>query len=71
VRVDSDGAHPLPLRRPLEPAMLARVQAVKACERLVIDAARTRSRETAWLAFAMHPLVDSASVARRLVDAYL
>ncbi|WP_345038431.1 6-phospho-beta-glucosidase [Georgenia daeguensis] len=71
VRVDSDGAHPLPLRRPLEPAMLARVQAVKACERLAIDAARTRSRETAWLALAMHPLVDSAAVARRLVDAYL
>ena len=71
VRVDSDGPHPLPLRRPLEPAMLARVQAVKACERLAIDAARTRSRETAWLALAMHPLVDSAAVARRLVDAYL
>ncbi|MCK6210629.1 6-phospho-beta-glucosidase [Georgenia sp. EYE_87] len=71
VLVDSDGAHPLPLRRPLEPAMLARVQAVKACERLAIDAARSGSRETAWLALAMHPLVDSAAVARRLVDAYL
>jgi 6-phospho-beta-glucosidase len=71
VRVDGGGVHPLPVERPLEPAMLARVQAVKAAERLVIEAARTRSRETAWLAFGVHPLVDSADVARRLVDAYL
>ncbi|WP_098485242.1 6-phospho-beta-glucosidase [Georgenia soli] len=71
VHVDGEGVHPLPVERPLEPAMLARVQAVKASERLVIEAARTRSPQTAWLAFGMHPLVDSAEVARRLVDAYL
>ncbi|MFH5822449.1 6-phospho-beta-glucosidase [Georgenia sp. AZ-5] len=70
VRVDGAGVHPLPVRTPLAPAMLARVAAVKASERLVIEAARTGSRETAWLAFAMHPLVNSADVARRLVDAY-
>ncbi|MPV87184.1 family 4 glycosyl hydrolase [Georgenia ruanii] len=71
VRVDGAGVHPLELRTELAPAMLARVAAVKACERLIIDAARTGSREAAWLAFARHPLVDSVAVARRLVDAYL
>ncbi|WP_127130669.1 6-phospho-beta-glucosidase [Georgenia sp. SYP-B2076] len=68
VRVDATGVHPLALRTSLAPAMLARVAAVKASERLIIEAARTRSRETAWKAFAAHPLVDSAAVARRLVD---
>lgn len=71
VRVDGAGVHPLVPRTPLTPAMLARVAAVKACERLIIEAARTGSRDAAWQAFAMHPLVDSAAVARRLVQAYL
>ncbi|MFD1504573.1 6-phospho-beta-glucosidase [Georgenia yuyongxinii] len=71
VRVDGAGVHPLAPQTPLTPAMLARVAAVKACERLIIEAARTGSREAAWQAFAMHPLVDSAAVARGLVEAYL
>ncbi|MPV38173.1 family 4 glycosyl hydrolase [Georgenia subflava] len=69
VRVDADGVHPLPVARQLPPERLALVAAVKACERLIIDAARTRSRRSAWLAFAHHPLVDSAGVAHRLVEA--
>ncbi|WP_345216178.1 6-phospho-beta-glucosidase [Georgenia halophila] len=71
VRADGAGVRPLAGTSPLEPVMLARVQAVKACERLVIEAARSRSEETAWKAFAFHPLVDSAAVARRLVERYL
>ncbi|TRW45247.1 6-phospho-beta-glucosidase [Georgenia yuyongxinii] len=71
VRVDRDGVHPLAPRTPLTPAMLARVAAVKACERLIIEAARTGSREAAWQAFAMHPLVDSVAVAHGLADATL
>ncbi|MFD1719750.1 6-phospho-beta-glucosidase [Georgenia deserti] len=71
VLADGRGIHPLTPRRPLTPAMLARVQAVKASERLVIEAARTADAQTAWQAFAFHPLVDSAAVARRLVHRYL
>ncbi|MFC7405211.1 6-phospho-beta-glucosidase [Georgenia alba] len=70
VLADGGGIRPLPPARPLAPVMLARVQAVKACERLLIEAARTGDRDTAWRAFAAHPLVDSTAVARRLVDAY-
>lgn len=71
VRVDATGAHPLRPARGLTPAMTARVAAVKAAERLVIDAARSGSRERVWQAFAAHPLVDSVAVARRIADATL
>ncbi|WP_371744653.1 6-phospho-beta-glucosidase [Georgenia sp. TF02-10] len=71
VEVDGAGVRPLPLARQLDPAMLARVQTVKACERLVLDAARTGSRTSAWRAFAAHPLVDSVAAARRLAEAAL
>lgn len=71
VRVDATGAHPLRPERGLSPAMTARVTAVKAAEREIIDAARTGSHEAAWRAFAAHPLVDSVAVARRLADAAL
>lgn len=43
---------------------------MKAVERAVLDAAATGSRAGAVQAFALHPLVDSVSVARRLVDGY-
>lgn len=39
-------------------------------ERAVLDAAGTGSRGAAVRAFALHPLVDSVSVARRLVEGY-
>ncbi|MHB1064431.1 MAG: family 4 glycosyl hydrolase [Georgenia sp.] len=71
VRVDADGAHPLPRRRGLTPAMTARVAAVKAAEREIIAAARTGSFASAWRAFAAHPLVDSVAVAHRIAQAAL
>ncbi|MFJ9789510.1 family 4 glycosyl hydrolase [Streptomyces globosus] len=67
--VDANGAHPVavdPL--PLHAAGL--VTAVKAVEREVLAASESGSRAAAAKAFALHPLVDSAAVARRLVDGY-
>lgn len=68
--VGADGARPLAVS-PLAADELALVKAVKAVERSVIDAASSGSREAAVRAFATHPLVDSVSVAVRLLDRYV
>jgi 6-phospho-beta-glucosidase len=68
--VDANGAHPLAVS-PLQPHQLGLVQQVKAVERLVIEAATTGSRDTAMMAFALHPLVDSVSVAADLLAGYV
>jgi 6-phospho-beta-glucosidase len=47
------------------------MQQVKAVERHTIAAAITGSRDEALLAFALHPLVDSVSVARNLLTGYI
>ena len=65
--VDASGVHPIPVA-PLSGAALGLVQSVKACENLVIDAARERDRSLAWQALALHPLVDSVNVAREVLD---
>ncbi|MEE1742192.1 6-phospho-beta-glucosidase [Streptomyces sp. BE147] len=67
--VDANGAHPVAVA-PLPYHATALVTAVKAVERAVLDAAASGSRATAAQAFALHPLVDSVAVARRLVDGY-
>ncbi|MDF6046341.1 6-phospho-beta-glucosidase [Streptomyces sp. JH14] len=67
--VDANGAHPVAVA-PLPYHAVGLVTAVKAVERAVLDAAATGSRATAVQAFALHPLVDSVAVARRLVDGY-
>ena len=67
--VDADGARPLDAG-PLPDHALGLVTTVKAVERATIEAATTGSREAALRAFALHPLVDSVSVARRLLDGY-
>ncbi|ANW21512.1 6-phospho-beta-glucosidase [Streptomyces clavuligerus] len=67
--VDANGAHPVAVS-PLPDHATGLVCAVKAVEREVLEAARGRSRARAVTAFALHPLVDSVTVARRLVDAY-
>lgn len=46
------------------------MEQVKAVERLTIEAARTGCVTAAEKAFALHPLVDSAAVARRLLAGY-
>ncbi len=48
----------------------ALIESIKAVERLTIDAALTHSRELAVEALALHPLVPSVTVARRILDAY-
>jgi 6-phospho-beta-glucosidase len=48
----------------------ALVESIKEIERLTIRAARTRSRDAALKALALHPLVPSVNVARRILDAY-
>ncbi|MCX4531277.1 6-phospho-beta-glucosidase [Streptomyces sp. NBC_00841] len=67
--VDANGARPVSVD-PLPYHAVGLVTAVKAVERAVLDAAASGSRATAVQAFALHPLVDSVSVARRLVDGY-
>ena len=49
----------------------ALIESVKEVERLTIQAALTRSRELALKALALHPLVPSVNVARRILDALL
>lgn len=67
--VDANGAHPVAVD-PLPGHAAGLVCSVKAVEREVLSAAETGSRATAVKAFALHPLVDSVTVARRLVDGY-
>ena len=67
--VDGNGAHPVGVGT-VDDHQLALMLAVKAVERETIAAARERSRNRALRAFALHPLVDSVEVARRLLDGY-
>jgi 6-phospho-beta-glucosidase len=67
--VDAAGAHPVSVD-PLPYHAVGLVTSVKAVEREVLAAAESGSRATAVKAFALHPLVDSVAVARRLVEDY-
>jgi 6-phospho-beta-glucosidase len=67
--VDGNGARPVAVSQ-LAPHAAGLVTAVKAVERDVLDAAEGGSRTAALRAFALHPLVDSVAVARRLLDGY-
>ncbi|MFR9799386.1 6-phospho-beta-glucosidase [Streptomyces sp. MS06] len=67
--VDASGAHPV-AADPLPGHATGLVCAVKAVEREVLATAASGARAQAVKAFALHPLVDSVAVARRLVDAY-
>ncbi|MYZ37425.1 6-phospho-beta-glucosidase [Streptomyces sp. MnatMP-M17] len=67
--VDANGAHPLSVA-PLPDHATGLVCAVKAVEREILAAAGSGSRATAVKAFALHPLVDSVTVAHHLVDGY-
>ncbi|WP_255455527.1 6-phospho-beta-glucosidase [Microlunatus sp. Gsoil 973] len=68
--IDANGVHPLTVDPP-GLAELGLMQQVKAVEQQIIAAVRAGSRSAAVTAFALHPLVDSRSIARQLVDAYL
>lgn len=68
--VDAAGAHPLATDPP-DAHQLGLMSSVKAVEQHTIAAALTGSKSEALQAFALHPLVDSVTVARRLLDGYL
>ena len=68
--VDASGPRPLVID-PLPDYAQALVCSVKAVERAVIEAATQGSRAVAVKALALHPLVDSVNVARRILDGYL
>ncbi|MEV0197025.1 6-phospho-beta-glucosidase [Nonomuraea sp. NPDC050691] len=67
--VDGSGVRPL-ATRPLPGRLLGLVQQVKAVEQTAIEAALSGSSRLAVEAFALHPLVDSVSTARLLLDGY-
>ncbi|MFJ7995735.1 6-phospho-beta-glucosidase [Streptomyces sp. NPDC096310] len=67
--VDGNGAHPVTVA-PLPYHATGLVCAVKSVEREVLAAAESGSRASAVAAFALHPLVDSVTVAHRLLDGY-
>ena len=68
--VDANGALPVTVSQ-LTDHQAGLVSAVKAVERATIEAATSASRATAVKAFAYHPLVDSVTVARSLLDTYV
>ncbi|MBT2487849.1 6-phospho-beta-glucosidase [Streptomyces sp. ISL-96] len=67
--VDATGACPLAVS-PLTGHEAGLVAAVKAVERCVLEAGESGSARAAVKAFALHPLVDSVGVARKLLDGY-
>ncbi|WP_350274682.1 6-phospho-beta-glucosidase [Kribbella sp. HUAS MG21] len=67
--VDANGALPVAVSQ-LTDHQAGLVCAVKAVERSTIEAAGAGSRSAALRAFAWHPLVDSVSLARQLLDSY-
>ncbi|GAA4917642.1 6-phospho-beta-glucosidase [Nonomuraea thailandensis] len=67
--VDAAGVRPL-ATGPLPARFLGLMQQVKAVEQTAIEAAMTGSSRLAVAAFALHPLVDSVTTARRLLDGY-
>ncbi len=69
--VDANGVHPLVLDAQPDLHQAGLMSQVKAVERETITAAITGSRRAALRAFALHPLVDSVTVAERLLDGYV
>ena len=68
--VDANGVHPLTTAAP-DLHQLGLMQQVKAVERHTIAAAVHGDRDEALKAFALHPLVDSVALGRRLLDGYV
>ncbi|HEY3561949.1 MAG TPA: 6-phospho-beta-glucosidase [Kribbella sp.] len=68
--VDANGALPVTVSQ-LTDHQAGLVTTVKAVERSTIEAAASASRPAAVKALAYHPLVDSVTVARKLLDTYV
>ena len=69
-RVDASGVHPLPVS-PVGLSELGLMARLRGSEAAIAEAAATRDETKAWLGFAMHPLVDSPTLGRALLDGYL
>ena len=67
--MDASGPAPLPIS-PLNGSALGLAQQVKAVDELVLRAVAEGSRALAVQAVALHPLVDSVSVAREILNGY-
>ncbi|KUL33605.1 6-phospho-beta-glucosidase [Streptomyces sp. NRRL F-4489] len=65
--VTSQGARPLPCT-PLREDQLGLMLQIKSVERATIDAALYKDRDAALRALALHPLVDSATVASHILE---
>ena len=68
--VDANGVHPLTLDTQPDLHQLGLMQQVKAVEWHTISVVTTGLMAEAVKAFALHPLVDSVSVARELLAGY-
>jgi 6-phospho-beta-glucosidase len=68
--VDAAGVHPIAPATPLTLHQRGLIEQVKAVERSTIEAAVTGSPDAALRAFALHPLVGSVPVARKLAARY-
>ena len=69
-RIDRKGAHPIPVD-PLPPEWLGLVEAVKAYERLTVQAAVEGDRNLALKALIAHPLVADYRLAKPLLEELL
>lgn len=65
--VTAKGARPLPCA-PLREDQLGLMLQIKAVERATVAAALFKDRDAALRALALHPLVDSAAVAARILQ---
>ncbi len=68
-KVSKEGIHPVPIGEVPEACYLL-IRMIKMYEKLTVKAIETKSRETAIQALTLHPLIDSYSLAKRLVDRY-
>ncbi|MBQ7840448.1 MAG: glycoside hydrolase [Lachnospiraceae bacterium] len=67
--VNQDGIHPVKVEELPEHCYLL-MRLIKMYERKTVEAIRTGSRETAVQALMLHPLINSWSLAQKLVDEY-
>ena len=66
--IDEEGAHPIRIETPIQPAIRGLIQVVKAYEELAVEAAVTGDVGKAVQALSIHPLVTSAEVAKQIVQ---
>ncbi|WP_230399557.1 family 4 glycosyl hydrolase [Novisyntrophococcus fermenticellae] len=67
--VSKDGICPVRIEEVPEDCYLL-IRLIKMYEKLTVEAVKTRSRQTAIKALMLHPLVNSYSLAKQLVDRY-